>query len=160
MPFQTFSFPVFKPFFLCAGAYKKLHFHLLKFAHANDELARNYLIAESLAYLRYPERNFHPARFLHIKVIYKYALRSFWTQVNNISIISHSTHLRTEHQVKLTNVRPVAGTANRVGYFMLYDQFFQARQVVIFQCLIHFHLQLFSFIGLAILVVAVYLIFQ
>src|ERR1700753_1230292 len=99
MPFKAGCLPMLKPFLLCARAYKKLHFHLLKLAHAVNDVSGYYFVSESLAYLRYTERYLHPARFLHVKIIYKYALRSFGSQVNNIGIISYGAHLGAEHQV-------------------------------------------------------------
>ena len=41
-----------KPFQLLAGAYEKLHLHLLELAHTEDELSCHDLIAEGLADLR------------------------------------------------------------------------------------------------------------
>src|ERR1700749_3658665 len=101
-----------KPFFLRAGANEKLHLHLLKLAHADNELPGYHLVPESLAYLRNAKRYFHPARFLNVQIIHKYPLRCFGAKVNHISIISYCAHLGAEHQVKLAYVRPVACAAN------------------------------------------------
>jgi len=52
---------IFCTLHLGAGAYKKLHFHLLKLTHTNNELAGNNFVTESLPNLGYTKRNFHPA---------------------------------------------------------------------------------------------------
>src|SRR3978361_1013492 len=78
VPFFASIFPVTVPFHLRAWANKKLHFHLFKFPHAENELTGNNLVTESLSCLRNAERNFHPAAFLHIQEIYKNTLGRFW----------------------------------------------------------------------------------
>src|SRR5690349_14436616 len=59
MPSHALILPVFIPFFLCTGPNKKLHLHLLKLTHAENELPCNDLIAECFSYLRDTKRNFH-----------------------------------------------------------------------------------------------------
>ena len=47
--------PVSKPLEVGAGFAEELAFHLLELADAEDEVARSYLVAESLADLAYAE---------------------------------------------------------------------------------------------------------
>src|SRR5688572_15482961 len=56
MPFQSFLFPVFIPFFLRTGTNKELHFHLLKFSHAENKLSCYNFIRECFTDLRSEER--------------------------------------------------------------------------------------------------------
>jgi hypothetical protein len=77
MPFQSLLFPVFVPFFLCAGADKELHFHLLKLAHPENKLPGDNFITESFTNLCNAKRDFKPCRFLNIEKIYKNSLCRF-----------------------------------------------------------------------------------
>src|SRR5690606_19996545 len=63
MPFHPGFFPVIIPFFLRTGSYKKLHFHLLKFPHTKDKLARYDFIPECFSCLSDSEWNFHSGGF-------------------------------------------------------------------------------------------------
>ena len=87
MPFHSFFFPVFIPFFLCAGPDKELHFHLFKFPHAENELPGYDFIAKCFTNLGNTKRNFHPSGFLHIQEVHKNSLCSFRSQVNFIGFI-------------------------------------------------------------------------
>src|SRR5688572_28312356 len=66
MPAHALFLTVFVPLVFSSGPHKKLHFHLLEFTHAHDELPCYYLISESLACLRNTKRDLHPAGFLDI----------------------------------------------------------------------------------------------
>src|ERR1051325_6417939 len=66
VPFHALFFPVFVPLFLGARADKKLHLHLLKFEHTENELAGNDLVTESLTGLGNTKRYFHPAGLLYV----------------------------------------------------------------------------------------------
>ena len=92
MPVQTGFFPFLEPFEFGTGADEKLHFHLLEFTHTENKLPGNNFVAESFSCLCNPERDFHPAGFLYVQVIYKNALGGFRTKVNNIGIFAHRTH--------------------------------------------------------------------
>ena len=74
VPLQAGLLPELKPLHLLAGTHKELHLHLLKLAHAEDELASHYLVAEGLAYLRDTEGDAHAAGLLHIQEVHKDAL--------------------------------------------------------------------------------------
>ena len=82
MPLHSLGFPVFVPFVFSAGAYKKLHLHLLKFAHPENKLSRNNLITKCFSYLGNSERNLHPSGFLNVQEVYKDSLGGLWSQVN------------------------------------------------------------------------------
>ena len=77
-----------------SGANKKLHFHLFKFAHAENKLTCYDLVSESLTGLRNTKWNFHTRCLLHVQKIYKNALRSFGTQINGIGVFCNRTQLR------------------------------------------------------------------
>src|SRR3546814_3429940 len=95
--------------------HKKLHLHLFELAHAHNKLTRNDFVAKSLPNLGNPKGNFHPAGLLNVQKIHKNALSRFGTQVNHIAISGSCSHLGGEHQVKLPDIRPVAGTGYRTG---------------------------------------------
>src|SRR6476661_6551001 len=97
MPVQSCFLPIFKPFFLCTGANKELHFHLFKFSHAKNKLPCNNFIPECFTNLRNTKRNFHACSFLHVQKIYKNSLCSFRTQINFVGFFSNGTKLRGEH---------------------------------------------------------------
>src|SRR3954462_5264525 len=111
MPVKSRFFPVFKPFFLCAGTNKELHFHLFKFTHTKNKLTSNNFISECFTNLRNSKWNFHTCCFLHIQKVYKNSLRCFRTQINFVCLFSNRTKLRGEHQIELTNVCPVCSAA-------------------------------------------------
>jgi len=91
VPFGAHVFPVIVPFHFFAWAHKELHFHLLKLAHTEDELARYNFVAEGLANLGNTKRDLHAARFLDIQEINENALCRFWTQVDGTGIARHRT---------------------------------------------------------------------
>src|SRR5574344_2265215 len=120
MPFHTRLFPLCEPLHFGTRLNKELHLHLFKLPHTENELACNYLITESLAYLSYSERNFHTSCFLDIEIIYEYTLCCFRTQVYLTCSISGRSHFCREHKIKLTHIGPVFSTTYRT-----YDAFVQ-----------------------------------
>src|SRR5665647_785584 len=82
VPFNAQVLPFLKPYKFSSRADKKLHFHLLKFAHSEYKLACNNLVPESLPDLSNTERNFHPSGFLHIHIVDKNSLCCFGAKVN------------------------------------------------------------------------------
>ena len=82
VPFHTHLFPVFEPVDFSSGLHEELHLHLFEFAHTEDELTGNDLVAESLTDLGDTKRNFHAARFLHVEVVDKNSLCCFGTEVD------------------------------------------------------------------------------
>ena len=111
MPLHAVLLPLAEPFHFGAGPYEELHFHLLELPHAEDELAGDDLVAESLSYLGYSERYLHPARLLHVDVVDEYALCRLGTQVHYVGIVADGAEPCREHQVELPHVGPVLGAA-------------------------------------------------
>src|SRR5512140_2977016 len=66
MPIHPYLFPVPEPFKFCPGPDKKLHLHLLKLPHPENELPRYNFISESFTDLCDSKRDLHPSCFLHI----------------------------------------------------------------------------------------------
>ncbi len=131
VPLEAGFLPFFVPFQLSTGAHEKLHFHLLKFAHAENELTCHDFVAKRFSRLGYPERNFHTARFLYIQKIHKNTLRRFGPQIDGGRILAYGTHLRTEHEIELTNLGPVARSADGAYDFTLFNDLFQVGHVVL-----------------------------
>lgn len=82
MPGETGFLPELEPFHFCSRLHEELHFHLFELAHAEDELTRNNLVAESLANLCDTEGELHATRFLHIEVVDEDSLRGLWTEID------------------------------------------------------------------------------
>ncbi len=110
MPAQTGLLPVLVPFHFGSGHDEELHFHLLKFTHAENELARYDFISEGLTDLGNAKRNFHSARLVDVQEVDENALCCFRTQVEVASAFCNRTHFRGKHQVELAHFRPVAAS--------------------------------------------------
>src|SRR5688500_10592188 len=95
------------PLLLCARTNKKLHFHLLKFPHAENELAGYNLIPECFSNLCNAKRNFHSSCFLHVQKVYKNSLCCFRPQINFIGFFTYTSYLSGEHKVELPHICPV-----------------------------------------------------
>ena len=128
MPCHTSLLPLVEPLQFCSRFYEELHLHLLKLTHTEDKLSGDDLITESLTDLCDTERNLHTSSLLYVQVIYKDTLCSLRTQINLHAIISRSTHLCREHQVKLAYIGPVTCSADRADDLLIQDnllEFFQ-----------------------------------
>ena len=112
MPLHTGFLPLGEPVELGAGLDEELHLHLLELAHAEDELAGDDLVAESLADLGDTERYLHAAGLLDVQVVHKDALGGLGAQINGIGAFGGAAHRGAEHEVELTDVGPVAGAAD------------------------------------------------
>ena len=119
VPFEAPFLPLAEPCELLARAHEELHFHLLEFAHAEDELACHDFVAECLAYLRYAEGNAHAAGLLHVEVVHEYALSRFGTQVHRHRAVGGRAHLGFEHEVELAYLCPVLGAGYGADYFFV-----------------------------------------
>ena len=135
VPCHAGLLPLVPPLHLLARTHEELHLHLLEFAHAEDELPRHDLVAESLADLRDAERKFHAARFLDVEEVDEDALRRFGTQVDRVGPFGRRSHLGGEHQVELPHLRPVARARNGAGDLAVEDDLPQSAQVVGVHCL-------------------------
>ena len=129
MPCHATLLPFLKPSQFCARLHEELHLHLLKLPHAEDELTRHNLVAERLANLGNAERHLHASRLLHVQIVHEDALSRFRTQIDGACTLGSSTHLRLEHQVELTHVRPVASATDGANNAFVKDNLFQTFQV-------------------------------
>ena len=135
MPLHTGFLPRGKPVKFGTGLYEELHFHLFKLAHTENELTGNNLVTEGLANLCDTEGQLHTAGLLHVHVVHKDTLCSLGTQINLACTVGSRTHFGREHQVELTHVCPVAGTADGAHDFLVKDNLTQFGQVTVVQCL-------------------------
>ena len=75
---EAFLLPIFEPFFVFTWWYEVLHFHLFKFAHAEDELAGDDFVAEGFACLGDAEGYFFSGGFLYLVEVDEDSLCGFW----------------------------------------------------------------------------------
>ena len=113
-----------------------MHLHLLELAHAEDELTCDDLVAEGLTNLCDTEGDAHAAGLLDIEEVHEDALSRLGTQINVHGGVGAATHLGLEHEVELTNVGPVLGTADGVHDLVINDNLLQLCQVVVVHCLL------------------------
>ena len=132
VPGHTALFPGIVPIHFGARTHKELHFHLLEFAHSENELTRHDLIPESFPDLRYAKRNFLACGFLHILEIHKYALCGFRAQVQ-FAVISCVRHLCRKHQVELAYLGPIARAGIWFSNIQFFNQGLEIGHVVCFQ---------------------------
>ena len=114
-PVTAEAAPVIEPLQIRAGLAEELQLHLLKLAHAEDELAGGDLVTERLAYLGHAERNFLTGGALHIGKVHKNALCRLRAQIDLVLAVLGNTLEGLEHQVKLANVRKIVGAAVGAG---------------------------------------------
>jgi hypothetical protein len=119
VPFHAGFFPVFVPFHFLAGAQEELHFHLLKLAHAEDELPRYDLVAESLTDLCDAEGYFLAGGFVYIEEVDEDTLRRFRAEVELAVFAGDVAQLCGKHEVELAHFRPVARAGFGVGNFQI-----------------------------------------
>ena len=129
MPFQTGSLPLLEPFHLFARTNEELHFHLFELAHTENELTGNDLVTESLTDLGDTERYFHAAGLLYVQEVDENTLCRFRAQIYFHGTIGSRSHLRREHQVKLADIGPVAGSGDRADDFAIQDQLAQVFEI-------------------------------
>src|SRR5690606_3630555 len=103
---------------------EKLHFHLLKLTHTEDERSRYNFVSEGFSCLGNSKRNLHTARFLNIQEVYKNSLSGFWSQIKIGSIFCRSAQLGTKHQIELFYICPILASRNRAHDFKLFNQGF------------------------------------
>ena len=112
MPLHAGFLPLLEPFHLGAGLAEEFHLHLLEFAHAEDELAGDDLVAEGLAYLGDAEGDLHAAGLLHVAVVYEDALGGLRTEIDGVGAFAGGAELGAEHEVELAHVGPVLGAGD------------------------------------------------
>ncbi len=130
VPGHTRLLPLREPLKLGAGLHEELHLHLLELAHTEDELACHNLIAEGLTNLCDTEGQLHAARLLHVQVVHEDTLCRLRTQVDGARALGSAAHLGLEHEVELTHVGPVAGTADGAYDLLVDDNLLQLVQVI------------------------------
>ena len=105
--------PVLEPLKVGAGLAEELKLHLLELAHAENELTGGYLVTEGLTYLSNAERNLFAACALDISKVNENTLSSLRAEVNLILAVFGNALEGLEHQVELTDIGKVCGTAVR-----------------------------------------------
>ena len=133
MPFQTDFFPFLEPIQFSTRFYEELHFHLFKLTHTEDELTGNDFVTESLTDLSNTKRNLHTTGLLHIQVVYENTLRCFRTKIDFHSTVRSRSHLSREHQVELTNFRPILRSGDRTYNFFINDDLAKLIQIIVVQ---------------------------
>ena len=94
-----------QPFFECCGgslvwAHEHLQLHLLKLAHAEDEVSWADLVAERLADLGDAERDLLSRRITHVLVLHVGALRRLGAEIDHRGILFNRAHEGLEHQIE------------------------------------------------------------
>ena len=102
-PFVAEFAPVGEPFEVGAGFAEEFEFHLLEFAHAEDEVAGRDFVAEGLAYLPYTEGHALSGRALHVLEIDENALRRFGTEIDGARAVFRHALESLEHKVELAD---------------------------------------------------------
>ena len=133
MPGQALGFPGGVPFQVGAGGHEVLHLHLLKFPHPKDELPGNDFVAKGFAGLGNPKGDFHATALLDIEEVHKNALGGFGPQVQGSAFAGYGAHFGGEHQVKLPNIGPVAGSADGADDFQVQNQLLQGLEIGVFE---------------------------
>ena len=129
MPLHAGFFPFGEPVELGTWLDEELHLHLFKLSHAEDELAGYNLVAEGFADLCYAEGNLHASSLLHVEVVDEDALRRLGTQINGACAVGGAAHLGLKHEVELTDISPVAGSADGADDSFVEDNLLHAIQV-------------------------------
>ena len=114
-PLMAEVLPIREPFKLGTRFAEEFQLHLLKFARAENEVARCNFIAERFADLRNAERQLLARAALNVLEVYKDALRGFGTEINGVFCVFRHALEGLEHQVKLANVGKVVLAAGRAG---------------------------------------------
>ena len=114
--------PVSEPFKVCVRLAEEFHFHLLKFSGTEGEVAGGDLVTEGLADLADTERQFLPGGPLDVLEVYKDTLGCLGTQIYGSAGVFGNALEGLEHQVELTDIRPVELAAGRAGNAELVDK--------------------------------------
>src|SRR5947207_9755896 len=92
MPFHSLFLPVLEPLHVGPWLDKELHFHLLEFARAENEIAGSDFISERLSDLRDAERNFLSRRLLDVEKILVRSLSGLRSQIYYRRRVFHRFH--------------------------------------------------------------------
>ena len=92
--------PEIVPLPAVVGVAEEFHFHLLKFARAEDEVARGDFVAEGLADLGDAEGDLDPHGIEDVLVVQEDALGGFRPEVGHVVLAGGGAHEGLEHQVE------------------------------------------------------------
>ena len=129
VPAKTQVLPEVEPLELLTRADEELHLHLLELAHTEDELTGNDLIAEGLTDLCDTEGHLHTACLLHIEEVHEDPLSRLGAQIDLHRTVGRGAHLGGEHEVELTDLRPVARAADGADDLVVEDDLTQLLEV-------------------------------
>ena len=99
-PAQAIFEPAIVPSFVAAWHHKELDFHLFEFAHAEQKVAWVDFVAEGLADLGNPKRQFATGGRQHIAKVSKDALGCFGAQIGKRIAVGHGANGGFEHHVE------------------------------------------------------------
>ncbi len=94
--------PVREPLILASGLAEELHFHLLKFTGAEDEVLCGNLVAEALADLGNAEGNLHATGLKDILEVHIDALGRLRAKVHHRGTVLVGSDVSLEHEVEVT----------------------------------------------------------
>ena len=96
--------PVIEVFFVIARLHEILHFHLLEFAGAEDEVLGDNLVSESFADLCDAEWNLHTVGLDDVLVVDIDALGCFGAEVDKAGAVVHGADICLEHEIELAGI--------------------------------------------------------
>ena len=94
---------------------EELEFHLLEFAHAEDEVPGRDLVAERLPDLGDAERRAARGRVEHVLEVGEDRLRRLGSEIGERGAVVHGADSGLEHQVERTRLGQVVGAAFRTA---------------------------------------------
>src|SRR5262249_41356229 len=99
-PLDALALPEFVPLGGFVGMAEPLHFHLLEFTRAKDEVSRRDLVAEALSDLRDTERNFDARGIDDVLEVKEDSLSRFRAQIGFGIVTLKRADEGDEHQVE------------------------------------------------------------
>src|SRR5215204_7440548 len=108
IPIHALFTPILEPFIIGTRFDEELHFHLLEFTGAEDEIPWCDLVAKRFANLRDPERRFETARLLDIEKVDEHALCGLWSQKRYRRLIFNRSYKGLKHEIELTHISEIA----------------------------------------------------
>ena len=123
-PVAAEASPVLEPLKVGTRLTEELQFHLLEFAHAENEVAGRYFVSERFADLTYAERNFIARRALNVLEVDEYALRRLGTEIDRVSAVFGNALEGFEHKVEFSYSGKIRISAYGTGNFIVADIFF------------------------------------
>ena len=112
-PFFAEVFPVIEPFEVGTRFAEEFQFHLLEFAHAENEVSGRDLVTEGFTDLTDAERNFRTRGALYVEEVDEDALRRLRTEINGADGVFGNALEGLEHEVEFSYAGKIALAANR-----------------------------------------------